>query len=94
LVALRNRTRTRTPRARDAGSTDNPSDPITVEGPLAKRAGRESFAGGNGVQASAGRSANPSPEVCDGVDNDANGIIDDLDAQHDGVLASSPRKRC
>ena len=25
------------------------------------------------------------PEVCDGIDNDGNGIIDDVDAQHDGV---------
>ena len=27
----------------------------------------------------------PSPEVCDGKDNDCNGIIDDLDANNDGV---------
>ncbi len=25
------------------------------------------------------------PEICDGVDNDSNGIIDDVDAGHDGV---------
>ena len=25
------------------------------------------------------------PEVCDGIDNDGNGIIDDIDVQHDGV---------
>lgn len=25
------------------------------------------------------------PEVCDGIDNDSNGIIDDVDAGHDGV---------
>lgn len=29
--------------------------------------------------------ANLSPEVCDGVDNDGNGIIDDVDVGHDGV---------
>ncbi len=28
---------------------------------------------------------NPSPEVCDGIDNDGNGIIDDVDVGHDGV---------
>jgi len=28
---------------------------------------------------------NPSPEVCDGIDNDGNGIIDDVDRGHDGV---------
>jgi hypothetical protein len=28
---------------------------------------------------------NGGPETCDGVDNDANGIIDDVDAGHDGI---------
>lgn len=66
----------------DAGFTDNPSDPITVQGPLA---GNASYAGGQGAAASGGRKADASPEVCDGIDNDGNGIIDDVDVQHDGL---------
>ena len=27
----------------------------------------------------------PSPEICDGLDNDCNGIIDDVDVNHDGI---------
>jgi hypothetical protein len=27
----------------------------------------------------------PSPEICDGLDNNCNGIIDDLDVNHDGI---------
>lgn len=43
-----------------------------------------------GESAEGGADAGPgpgdgTPEVCDGVDNDGNGIIDDLDAGHDGV---------
>jgi hypothetical protein len=32
-----------------------------------------------------GAVGNGEPEVCDGIDNDANGSIDDVDAGHDGV---------
>ncbi|MGC4092816.1 MAG: hypothetical protein QM756_34015 [Polyangiaceae bacterium] len=36
-------------------------------------------------QTSAGGSGNGTPEVCDGKDNDQNGIIDDVDVGNDGV---------
>jgi hypothetical protein len=71
--------------AYDAGITDNPTDqPWTIGDP---RAGNAAYSGGHGAAAvgGSGSKADASPEVCDGVDNDGNGIIDDVDAQHDGV---------
>lgn len=39
-----------------------------------------------GVGGSGGRGVgNGTPETCDGLDNDANGVVDDLDAGNDGV---------
>jgi hypothetical protein len=38
-----------------------------------------------GASANGGSGGNGTPEVCDGVDNDANGQIDDVDAGGDGV---------
>jgi hypothetical protein len=53
------------------------------------RAGETAPRGESGVSgarsAVAGAVSVASGEVCDGVDNDGNGIIDDLDAQDDGV---------
>jgi hypothetical protein len=41
---------------------------------------------GQGASANGGRAAgSASAEVCDGIDNDLNGIIDDVDANGDGV---------
>jgi len=44
-----------------------------------------SAANGGGTGAVASRPAGSSTEVCDGVDNDENGIVDDVDAEMDGV---------
>jgi uncharacterized membrane protein len=40
--------------------------------------------GGGGLAGTAG-GGNGTPEVCDGVDNDGNGIVDDVDVGNDGV---------
>jgi hypothetical protein len=66
--------------APDAGLSANP-DPGYVA-PIAAGAGATPI-----VYSGAGRGASPgaSPEVCDGIDNDGNGIIDDVDAQRDGL---------
>lgn len=41
--------------------------------------------GGDGGGSSGGSSGNGAAEVCDGVDNDANGVIDDVDKGGDGI---------
>jgi hypothetical protein len=43
------------------------------------------MAGGSAEGGADGSMGDGTPEVCDGVDNDHNGIIDDVDAGHDGV---------
>jgi hypothetical protein len=63
----------------DAGVTDNP-DPGYVP-PIAAGAGGQVVYGGAGN----GSTPSGSAEVCDGVDNDGNGITDDVDAQKDGL---------
>lgn len=40
---------------------------------------------GGGASGSGGAPGNGMPEVCDGVDNDGNGIVDDVDVGNDGV---------
>jgi hypothetical protein len=82
----------------DAG-TDNPDNPLIVQGPLSGTgAGPNSGNGGTGGGAiayggageaassgGAGSGQATSEEVCDGIDNDGDGIIDNVDVQHDGV---------
>lgn len=41
--------------------------------------------GGTSSGGSTQSSGDGTPELCDGVDNDSNGIVDDVDAGHDGV---------
>lgn len=43
------------------------------------------FGGSTGAAGTAGQSGNGTPEVCDGIDNDGNDIIDDVDVGHDGI---------
>lgn len=72
--------------------------PIGVGGSSAgagSSAGTGNATGGTGIIVGSGGSSSASgagggtgngmPEVCDGVDNDANGIVDDVDAGGDGV---------
>lgn len=41
--------------------------------------------GTGGTSGTPGRGGNGSPEVCDGIDNDGNGVIDDVDEGNDGI---------
>lgn len=51
----------------------------------ASGAGSTAGAGAAGSAGSGGSSSGSGAEICDGIDNDANGTIDDVDAQGDGV---------
>ncbi|HEY2734161.1 MAG TPA: hypothetical protein VGI70_09255 [Polyangiales bacterium] len=73
----------------DAGITDNPDNPLIVEDPVAGNGHSGSGgwvaynAGSSGASAGESGGASRSAEVCDGIDDDGNGIIDDVDVQHD-----------
>jgi hypothetical protein len=60
------------------------SRPIGTGGSIPVGSGG-SAAAGSGTGGNAGSSGNGTPEVCDGLDNDGNGITDDVDAGGDGV---------
>lgn len=66
-----------------------PSGPTGIAGTAAApgAAASADLAAGSGAAnaGAAGAMHAGSPEVCDGTDNDQNGIIDDVDAQGDGV---------
>lgn len=38
-----------------------------------------------GTSGTSGKGGDGGPEICDGIDNDGNGIIDDVDVGHDGI---------
>jgi hypothetical protein len=70
--------------ANDAGTTGSAANGSGATGGtvLIDPTGSTAGAGEGGEGA---RIGNGTPEVCDGIDNDDNGIIDDVDAGHDGV---------
>lgn len=63
----------------DGATTDGASQ--AVDGAVA-RDGAASHRDGGGAS---GDAAGSDPEVCDGVDNDGNGVIDDVDVGGDGI---------
>ncbi len=63
---------------------------LSTQGTGAGSAGSSSEGGDLGLSGSTGSlhgsgGGAGSPEVCDGIDNDGNGIVDDVDVGHDGV---------
>jgi uncharacterized membrane protein len=79
-------------KGKDGGSSD-PFGNTTVaggggSGSSSAGAGATSNGGaarGGSTHGASDAGANAGPEVCDGIDNDGNGIVDDVDAEHDGV---------
>ncbi|MFZ5892714.1 MAG: hypothetical protein ACOY0T_16765 [Myxococcota bacterium] len=59
---------------------------VSTNGGASNGSGGSSIAfGGSTGNVGTGGASNGMPEVCDGTDNDANGIIDDVDVGNDGV---------
>ncbi|MGE0791781.1 MAG: hypothetical protein AB7S26_39260 [Sandaracinaceae bacterium] len=69
------------------GASDNPDAAGGGgDGAVVRDGSSGADSGGGGRDASAtGRDGSSSAEVCDGVDNDGNGIVDDVDVGGDGI---------
>jgi hypothetical protein len=78
------------------GCSSTEGDPLGTGGVGSSTGARGSGTGGNSglvldpnlpipTGVGGGRTGNGTPEICDGLDNDDNGIIDDVDLGNDGV---------
>jgi len=70
----------------DSGNDDDDDDDAGGSGSDGDDASNGDAAGGGSSEAGSSGDAGPArAEVCDGVDNDRNGVIDDIDKEKDGV---------